>query len=151
MKNFIIISIAIIVSILVDISESLPQQTLMIKYYNNTECSNITFKVDRYKEDCDLSYNYDECCNAILRIHELENGQKVNICYSKNNTSYLYDCVNKENYQHSSNWNIILVILIFVMSFIIVSFIVYLVNKRYNKKDRINNYDFNDYGTNYDV
>ena len=70
-----------------------PYQIFRINYYNNTYCSNNSFKLDIYQDNCHGLLDYDDCCKKLLDDNSFESHQRLDICYRMNNTiSYMYDC-----------------------------------------------------------
>jgi hypothetical protein len=86
------------------------QQTLILSFYNNTNCANTYLKQDRFSDNC--MFDYDSCCRNILNKEEIENNQKINTCYLDNNTktSYYYTCKYDNNSAPISIWIVVLFI-----------------------------------------
>ena len=73
------------------------KQTLLIKYFNNTNCSNNYSHLKSYTDECSQGQNYISCCYDILKQHEINKKGEIGVCYLLNSyESYYYDCKNIE-------------------------------------------------------
>ena len=133
--------------LLIDKCYTQQSQTLLINYYNNTNCSNRTIRVDTYNDDIDCyEYdNYGQCCEGLLEKYEDKYDlkyQKIETCYKRGNTtSYLYDCKykGKFSYNHRELKIFAIVIGSLVMATLMYSMIYYCYcEKKYRNYEVIN-------------
>jgi hypothetical protein len=71
------------------------KQTLLIKYYNNANCTNNYYNIKSYNATCTQIQTLQGCCNSIIRQYNINKMGKIDTCYATNKfSSYYYECTN---------------------------------------------------------